>query len=46
MRVDRLELYRQLEEKRNSKLLVYVTGTPQDLKHKLPMIFYLRYQSI
>ena len=27
MRADRLDLYKQLEKKRNSKLLVYVTGT-------------------
>lgn len=32
MRVDRLDLYRQLEESRGSKLLVYVTSTRQGLE--------------
>jgi len=32
MRADRLELYNQLEEQRNSKLLVYVTSTRQGLE--------------
>ena len=35
MRVDRLKLYRQLEEKRNSKLLVYVTGTRPGLETQI-----------
>lgn len=43
MRADRLELYRQLEEMRSSKLLVYITGTRQGLETQiandiLPMI--------
>ena len=35
MRVDRLELYNQLEEQRNSKLLVYVTSTRQGLETQI-----------
>lgn len=35
MRADRLDLYKQLEEKRNSKLLVYVTGTRQGLETQI-----------
>ncbi len=35
MRIDRLELYKQLEEKRNSKLLVYVTGSRQGLETQI-----------
>lgn len=35
MRADRLNLYKQLEEKRNSKLLVYVTGTRQGLETQI-----------
>ena len=35
MRVDRLELYNQLEELRNSKLLVYVTSTRQGLETQI-----------
>lgn len=35
MRADRLELYKQLEESRNSKLLVYVTGTRSGLETQI-----------
>ena len=35
MRIDRLDLYKQLEEKRNSKLLVYITGTRQGLETQI-----------
>lgn len=35
MRQDRLELYRQLEQQRNSKLIVYVTGTRHGLETQI-----------
>jgi len=35
MRAERLELYRQLEAQRNSKLLVYVTSTRQGLETQI-----------
>jgi hypothetical protein len=35
MRVDRLDLYRQLEEQRKSKLIVYVTGTRPGLETQI-----------
>lgn len=35
MRVNRLKLYNQLEEQRNSKLLVYVTSTRQGLETQI-----------
>lgn len=35
MRVDRIDLYRQLEEQRDSKLIVYVTGTRPGLETQI-----------
>lgn len=35
MRAERLELYKQLEAQRNSKLLVYVTSTRQGLETQI-----------
>lgn len=35
MRADRLELYRQIEESRGSKLLVYITSTRQGLETQI-----------
>ena len=35
MRLDRIELYKKLEESRNSKLLVYVTGTRPGLETQI-----------
>ena len=35
MRDKRLNLYKQLEEQRNSKLLVYVTGTIDGLETQI-----------
>ena len=35
MRIDRLDLYSQLEEKRNSKLLVYITSTRGNLETQI-----------
>ena len=35
MRVDRLNLYKSLEEQRNSKLLVYITGTRPGLETQI-----------
>lgn len=35
MRIDRLDLYKELEKQRNSKLLVYVTGTRQGLETQI-----------
>lgn len=35
MRKDRLDLYRQLEEQRDSKLIVYVTGTRLGLETQI-----------
>lgn len=35
MRDKRLNLYKQLEEQRNSKLLVYVTGTRAGLETQI-----------
>ena len=35
MRSDRQDLYHQLEENRNSKLLVYVTSTRQGLETQI-----------
>jgi ClpP class serine protease len=35
MRANRLELYKQLEEQRHSKLLIYITGTRQGLETQI-----------
>lgn len=35
MRKDRLQLYQELEATRNSKLLVYVTGTREGLETQI-----------